>query len=88
MALTCHIEATDRDHQIEVGAVETAAGQSSQSEQEGQQEEDVDSRGEGAAAAGPLCEDPDHVGVGWAPGVITLLCRAAAGPHCAPLWSV
>ena len=74
MALTCKIETPDRDDQIEVGPVETAAGQPGHTEQESQEEEDVDSGGEGTAAAGLLCEDVDHVGVGWSPGVITLHC--------------
>ena len=85
MALTSKIETPDRDDQIEVGPVETAAGQPGQAEQEGQQEEDVDSFGEGAAAAGLLCEDVDHGGVGWSPGVITLLSSQLQLVHCGPL---
>ena len=85
MALTCKIETPDRDDQIEVGPVETAAGHPGQPEQEGQQEERVDGRGEGAAAARLLCEDVDHPGVGWAPGVITLLSSQLQLVHCGPL---
>ena len=72
LALTCKIEATYGDHQVEVGPVETSTGQPGQSEHQAGQEGDVDCCGEGAAAAGLLCEDVDHLGVGWSSGVITL----------------
>ena len=72
LVLTCNVETTYRDHQIEIRPVETSAGEAGQPQQERQQEGDIDCRGKGTAAARLLCEDLEHVGVGWSTGVITL----------------
>ena len=56
---TKEVEASNGNHQVEVGAIEAATGHPSQPEQEAEAEESVEAGGEGAAA-GLLREQGDH----------------------------
>ena len=59
LSLTKEVEASDRDHQVEIGAIEAATRHAGQPEQEAEAEECVEAGGEGAAA-GLIGEELDH----------------------------
>ena len=50
-SITKEIEASNGDHQVEIGAIEAATGNPGQSEQEAEAKEGVEASGQGAAAS-------------------------------------
>ena len=59
LSSTKEVKASYGDNQVEIGAIEAAAGHSGQPEQEAEDEEGVEASGQGAAA-GFLREQFDH----------------------------
>lgn len=60
ISITKEVKASYGDNQVEIGAIEAAAGHSGQPEQEAEDEEGVEASGQGAAASF-LREQFDHV---------------------------
>ena len=58
--ITCYVKTPDRHHEVEIWTIEAAAGDSSEAEDGGDSEEDVESGGEGAAVAGPVRQEVPH----------------------------
>ena len=56
-SITRYVKTPDRHHEVEIGTIEAAAGDSGEAEDGGDSEEDVESGGEGAAVTGPVWQE-------------------------------